>query len=287
MQKRLLSIVLILALCTALVLPAFAIGQAPPPAPNLESASAWARDDISLAVYMGLVPSVLQSDYRQATTRAEFAVLAVALYEKLQGTIVGRVTFEDTTDVNVEKMAYLGVVQGVGRNRFEPDRPITREAAAVFLSRLADAAGYPLPQQDAAFADSGDVSDWAVDGVGQMQATGIMGGVGHDRFAPASPYTREQSIITMLRLFDFIGEQQVVPTPSPTPVPTPIPTPMPTPEPTPMPPEPTPEPTPTPTPTPMPTPTPEPTPEPTPTPAPTPWVDPYPGTDTPPPIEGG
>jgi len=37
-----------------------------------------------------------------------------------------------------------------------------------------------------------------------MQATGIMGGVGNNTFAPKSDYTREQSIMTMMRLFDIV-----------------------------------------------------------------------------------
>jgi hypothetical protein len=39
---------------------------------------------------------------------------------------------------------------------------------------------------------------------GQMQATGIMGGVGNNTFAPKDPYTREQSIITIMRLYDVV-----------------------------------------------------------------------------------
>jgi len=31
-----------------------------------------------------------------------------------------------------------------------------------------------------------------------------MGGVGNDNFAPSGTYTREQSIISMLRLFDLM-----------------------------------------------------------------------------------
>jgi hypothetical protein len=40
--------------------------------------------------------------------------------------------------------------------------------------------------------------------VGQMQASGIMGGVGDNRFAPQGRYTIEQSITTMLRVFELI-----------------------------------------------------------------------------------
>ena len=93
---------------------------------------------------------------------------------------------------------------GVGGNRFDPNAQLTREQAAVMLARLADAIGQPFPPSAPTFADNAQVSSWAADAVGQMQATGIMGGVGDNRFAPGGDYTREQSIVTILRLFDVL-----------------------------------------------------------------------------------
>jgi len=174
-------------------------------APNLSTASTWAHDGINQAFELGLIPQSLQNNYTNNTTRAEFAALAVALYENQRGTITGRITFADTNDINVQKAAYIGVVTGVGDNRFNPDGHLTREQAAVMLARLANALGQPLPQSTPIFADDAQISSWAIDGVGQMQATGIMGGVGDNRFAPQGDYTREQSIVTIMRLFDTIN----------------------------------------------------------------------------------
>ena len=47
-------------------------------------------------------------------------------------------------------------------------------------------------------------SDWAFEQVGQVQRAGIMGGVGSNTFAPKDSYTREQSILTMVRLWKLI-----------------------------------------------------------------------------------
>ena len=171
------------------------------PVQEIFTASSWARQGIADAVYLGLVPQPIQNNFTQPATRAEFAALAAALYENLRGEITGRVTFTDTNEESVQKMAYLGVVSGVGNNRFDPNGRITREQAAVMLSRLANALGQPFPRQAPTFADNASLSTWAVDGVGQAQAAGIMGGVGNNRFAPQQQFTREQSIVTMLRLF--------------------------------------------------------------------------------------
>jgi hypothetical protein len=101
-------------------------------------------------------------------------------------------------------MGGLGVVTGTGGGVFSPNAQLTREQAAAMLSRLADAIGKPLPRQAATFADNGSIASWAVEQVGHVHAAGIMSGVGDNRFAPQSPYTREQSITTMLRLFNVV-----------------------------------------------------------------------------------
>ena len=166
------------------------------------TASTWAFGDITRAIELGIVPQVLQGNYTQQITRAEFTTLAVALYEKQHSEITGRITFSDTSDVNVQKAAYLGIVFGVGDDLFGPTAQLTREQAAVMLVRLAEAIGQQLSSAAPTFADNSDISPWAVDAVGQIQAAELMSGVGNNLFAPQNPYTREQSIITILRLFD-------------------------------------------------------------------------------------
>jgi len=174
-------------------------------APNLNSASDWAHESINRAFAHGLIPQSLQNNYIANATRAEFAAFAVALYEAATGReIAGRVEFNDTDDMNVQKMGYLEVVGGVGGGNFAPNDGLTREQAAVMIARLAYAIGQPLPAAGPTFADNAAISSWAVDAVGQVQAAGIMGGVGDNQFAPGGDYTREQSIITMLRLFEIL-----------------------------------------------------------------------------------
>ena len=174
-------------------------------APNLSTASTWAHDGINQAFELGLIPQSLQNNYTNNITRAEFATLAVALYESQRGTITGRITFTDTNDINVQKAVYIGVVTGVGDNKFNPNGQLTREQAAVMLARLANAIGQPLSQSASTFADNNQISDWAIQAVGQIQTSGIMGGVGDNRFAPQGDYTREQSIITIMRLLETMN----------------------------------------------------------------------------------
>ncbi|MCL2126339.1 MAG: hypothetical protein FWH33_10185, partial [Oscillospiraceae bacterium] len=102
MIKKTISIVLALVFALSLLtITASAAGGDTP--------SSWAVPEVDRAKGLGLVPPTLQSKYSDATTRAEFCLLAVTLYEKVTGTtITGRLKFTDTTDVNVEKAAFIG-----------------------------------------------------------------------------------------------------------------------------------------------------------------------------------
>lgn len=169
---------------------------------NSTPPSTWAMELVNEAITAGIVPANLQSKYTANTTRAEFCALAVQLYETITGTkATGRVTFTDTTDPNVEKAVYLGIASGVGDGKFNPSGALTREQAAVMLSQLADALGMPLPEAQPDFVDNAAMSSWAKPFVGKVKAAGIMSGVGDNKFDPAAKYTREQSIITALKLF--------------------------------------------------------------------------------------
>jgi len=189
------------------------------PPPSGGNPSGWAQADVNRAINLGLVPQSLRSSYTNNMSRAEFALLAVTLYEKERGTIGGRSYFTDTNDVNVQKAAAIGVVTGVGNNRFDPNGRVTREQAAVMLERLATAVGRPLPYHGApTFSDDRNTSTWAFIAIGCMQSTGIMTGTGNNMFSPKGPYTREQSIVTILRTYNFVtGGSGGTPTPPPPP----------------------------------------------------------------------
>jgi hypothetical protein len=194
-SNNLFSVLLILILLIGLRVPAYADDSRP---------SQWAEESVEVAILFELVPQNLQSQYTQPITRAEFAALAVTLYEFWHGEISGRSHFIDTNDMNVQKAAYIGVVSGVGNNMFSPDAHLTREQAATMLSRLATIMGVTLPSQSPTFADNDTISQWAFASVGQIQYAGIMSGVGNNMFSAQGAYTREQSIVTIVRLMEYI-----------------------------------------------------------------------------------
>ena len=178
-----------------------------------EQPSSWAKDQVGLAIDAGIVPQALQSRYTDTATRADFCALVVALLEKYLGwELTAEETFTDTDDINVRKAATLGIVQGVGNGAFNPNGELTREQAATMLERTYRASlRYLQGSGTSSFADSASVSSWAADAVAKMENSGIMTGVGNNRFAPQGPYSREQSIMTMYRLYRLFEPAQGMP----------------------------------------------------------------------------
>jgi len=178
----------------------------PSEAPDFDGSS-WAARPVQRAITEGLLPAGLRGSYTEPITRREFCVLAGALYTKVRGgppSAGESVAFTDTDDPDVLAMARLGVVTGVGGGAFDPGGKLTREQAAAILTRLAVVLDHPLPQGDPTFTDSGEISSWALEAVGSVQAGGLMEGTGEDRFSPQTTYTREQSVVTLLRLYDRV-----------------------------------------------------------------------------------
>ena len=167
--------------------------------------SDWAEDRVNWAVSLGLVPSQLQSGYTNNISRQEFCALAVALYETYRGTpITERKTFNDTNDINIEKLAGLGIVGGVGNNNFNPSGTFDRESAAYIFVGLLKAMGINLPIVPTTFSDADQMASWTKEPVGQAQAAGLIGGVGNNTFAPKSILTRETGILFVLNLWNYL-----------------------------------------------------------------------------------
>ena len=197
------------------------------------SGSEWANEELEKADAMGLIPDCLDgADLTADITRAEFAAVAVKVYEALSGTpaipIVNN-PFTDCNDVEVLKAYNIGAVNGTSATTYDPDALLNREQAATMLTRVfkkVTLAGWTLPTDSqftlpytkpAAFADDKDISDWAKDSVYFMAANGIINGVGNNKFAPknvttqeqATGYanaTREQALLIAVRMVENLGK---------------------------------------------------------------------------------
>lgn len=161
--------------------------------------SGWAAPTVTEAINAGLVPATLPANYKNDITRAQFCQLAAALYEQLTGAeISGRTGFPDTNDAAVEKMAFLGIVNGFPDGTFRPDNSITRQEAANLLKKLAEKLGVRMTAAETPYTDK--CSSWAAEAVAKCYSVGIMNGTSATTFDPTGSYTIQQSIVTMVRV---------------------------------------------------------------------------------------
>ena len=184
------------------------------PREPIDSASEWAKDSIKKAVAAGFVPSDLQGSYRNNISRGEFCRMAVAYIEAKKGVGIAAYlkegdidvdanAFTDTQDMNILSAYALGIVSGTGGGKFNPDGPITREQAAVMARNMQKALGIDVGSPPSAgFADADKISGWSKEAVDYVFANGIMNGKDGNTFDPKGSYTREQAIITFLRVFE-------------------------------------------------------------------------------------
>jgi len=204
--KKIMLFVLVVSMLLSLVTISYADSDDIP--------AEWAKSFVNSAMDKGLVPIELQCDYRQAITRAEFCALATRVYEYIVGEEINdRKSFDDTDDVNVQKMAAVGIVNGTGLNCFSPDTKLTREQAAAILCNLADALGKPFEEAKPVFFDNDLIADWAVPFVGKVQKNGIMkGGTGTPpAFQPKHGYSRQDSITTLMNVMKLMCNEYEVP----------------------------------------------------------------------------
>lgn len=174
-----------------------------------KNASDWAEPELKTAKKYGIIPTVLNgADMQKQITRKEFAALAVKFYEQMSGKkakAADKNTFTDTTDTEVLKAFNLGITQGMGDGKFEPDFLITREQVATMLHRTILLAKGEIEFDKTKvkeFADNAEISDWAYDAVYFMKENSIINGVGDDRFDAKSDSAREAAIAIAVRGYD-------------------------------------------------------------------------------------
>ena len=97
-----------------------------------------------------------------------------------------------------------GIIDGKTDTEFCPYDFITREELAKVLSNMYALAGGEKAEQtyEVAYADSNEISGWAIEYVNKMSALEILKGDEKGKFNPKSNTTKEQVIITLLRMVD-------------------------------------------------------------------------------------
>ncbi|MBQ7599434.1 MAG: right-handed parallel beta-helix repeat-containing protein [Clostridia bacterium] len=179
--------------------------------------SSWAEEEVEEGISKGLVPEDLRKNYTSPVTRGQVAEMFIRLLEKASGKTVDEIlsekgvavnenAFVDTTDRNVLYANALGIINGVGNNKFAPDQTLKRAQIAAIINRTAAVLGTDTEGYTHGFTDIVDNYAWAYDELGWPVFAEIIKGVGGTRFSPGGDLTTEQAILITSRALDALAQ---------------------------------------------------------------------------------
>ena len=111
------------------------------------------------------------------------------------------VTGQTNREFLIRAAALMGLVKGRSNGTYDPNGTITRQEAAVILTRVYERCGGQLGGEALAYPDQDEIGAWALPSVKTVTALGVMNGKSDGGFQPVAAYTVEQSIVTFDRLF--------------------------------------------------------------------------------------
>ena len=84
-----------------------------------------------------------------------------------------------------------GILQGVGGQKVEPNRRITREEMGTILNRYLEKEKKAYPQEKVKpYVDGGEISSWAEEAVNKLSREGLLAGRDNHYFVPKGNFTR-------------------------------------------------------------------------------------------------
>lgn len=185
----------------------------------------WAEKQINDFINKGFLSGYPDGKFKpnNSITRAEF----VTTLNKAFGlTKTSGKVFNDSKNhwakSQIDIAVSNGVCQGTSANSFEPDAPITREAAAKMIAnykKITDKHHNKIKN----YGDNAKVSSWAKNEVEAVLEAGYMNGYSdNNTFRPANKITRAEAVVTIDRVL-----KNPSPTIPPAPVEPPVTTPVP------------------------------------------------------------
>lgn len=172
----------------------------------------WAVKEVGIADAMDLMPIEVNDYFLEPITREDFAALVYSALLRLTGMTESQLqaavttgSFPDSSESKVGICAGLGIITGYETGKFLPENTITRQEASAMLSRLAETIGAEETGSVISFNDiTGLWSENYIKNVSALKdgytGKSVMGGTGGNRFSPFDSYSRQQAVVTIVRM---------------------------------------------------------------------------------------
>ncbi|MFX3634330.1 MAG: S-layer homology domain-containing protein [Candidatus Pristimantibacillus sp.] len=212
MKKIIASAVLAALISVSAVSAAFAETK---PNSFIDIDRSYAKEAIQTLHEKGIVNGVDTKghfDPKGTLTRAQFVTIMVKSLD-----LKAEATTSTFKDVNgwalpyVEAAYQAGIVNGVSKDKFDPNATVTREMSAKILVMSLQTKG-SLDEQDAAltFKDADKISTWAKPYIGLAQKYDLVHGFPNGTFSPKSNANREMGAAmaaNLLKAFDVVDKE--------------------------------------------------------------------------------
>lgn len=179
--------------------------------PSRDYEGHWAEEIIVKWLNLGYIAGYPDGSFRPEgfITRAEFVKI---VNEAFGFEETARIPFIDVKEKDwyyedIQKAYKEGDIIGISEREFAPQAFITREQAAIIISRLLDLEGYE--EGSYAFNDSRLISTWARDYVGAAAGNKLILGYEDNTFRPQNYIKRAEALALLDRILE--GKKTVVP----------------------------------------------------------------------------
>ncbi len=167
---------------------------------------AWYKSAVEFAVENNLFNGVSEKEFAPDASMTR-AMLVTVFYRMANPEVTGNNHgFTDVPEGQwysdaVAWAASNGVVNGISKTEFAPNRDITREQMALIIYRFAKMQGYDVNDKAdiSRFADSEFVSDWAIDALCWANKTELISGVNKTTLSPKATATRAEVATILMR----------------------------------------------------------------------------------------
>ena len=169
----------------------------------------WADGHIAKAVSLGFVKGYPNGTFLpdKPVTRAEFAKM---LNTALGNRATASINFKDVPQNewyygDISKAVAAAYVSGYETGLFSPDSPITRQEAALIISRIVPTTGFT--SNLSGYKDAAAISDWSYNALQRVAGKGYIGAYNDGLLHPGDPLTRAQ---TAKIICDIIQKENIV-----------------------------------------------------------------------------
>ncbi|MCE5173474.1 S-layer homology domain-containing protein [Paenibacillus profundus] len=176
---------------------------------DLQGAEAWAGDNVREMAALGIIKGVSEHQFApmKQVTRAEFLAMIVRALDLSDNQATVSFTDVQPSDWYYPYVAAgvkANLVRGVDRNRFEPNRAITREEMAIMaansLKLTRNASTGNIGATLAKFTDRGNIALYAREAIAQLTEEGVLQGLTGTTYGPKDIANRAQAAVIISRM---------------------------------------------------------------------------------------